>query len=867
MRQLILSIFCSLSLIVVSQTLKGRITSTTGEAIPCVSVYIHELTSGIVSDEFGVFQTKLKEGKYTIEIRALGYESQTRIIEVTSKDVYIELALKIKIHNLNEVIITPSKEDPAYAIIRQCISRTPFHRLQVSSFQSENYQKGSVKIEDVSPLLKALVKTDQKSKMLIGKLFVLESDYAVLFQSPNIYKQQVIAYKSSIPKELQPIGGARVNTASFFDEKYGNFISPFSIHAFKYYRFKLLEVFESGKRQINKIHVTPKLKSSQLFEGDIYIVDQEWSMFSCDLIENINGIIMRLKINFQEVYPGVFLPITSESNSTINFMGLKGYSRFYSSVKYKEIKVNPKITGLSQSKFKSPVLQKTMTVKQKKAVEKLEQLLNKEKPSTVDAVKIAQLMTKVIEPKEEKEKKDSLEINDERYFHLEIDSLANKRDSAFWENIRKVPLQKEEAISYHHVDTLGISNVKSSPQGFEIRLTTENKKTNWLLGGGFEINKNFKIRYEGLLNGLMNEYNFVDGFWLGQKFSLYVDSTASITPSIYYATARKKILWNIVGTLKYEPLLCGTIRTWFGNTSEDIQGDAGTNRLWNSAYTLTDGTNTIRYFNNKYFKLENQIDISNGLRLTTGFGFESRELLSNISNFNLSGNEPKPNYPDADYALNFPKNTASTAWLKLEYTPRYKYKIINGKKEYISSDFPTIGIEYKKAIPILSNPNEANYDRLELSVQQTVKLSEFDNLKYNISYGGFINSTKLYAPDYKYFPTSALYLTFKPFESTFVLLDNYSFSNDRWLESHIRWTSDYLLLKRLPFLQTAVFNESLHLNSLWSSTLAKPYFEIGYSIGLFNIGSVGVFAGFNGYNYKSVGVSFSFPFFTFFSEK
>jgi len=93
-------------------------------------------------------------------------------------------------------------------------------------------------------------------------------------------------------------------------------------------------------------------------------------------------------------------------------------------------------------------------------------------------------------------------------------------------------------------------------------------------------------------------------------------------------------------------------------------------------------------------------------------------------------------------------------------------------------------------------------------------------------------------------------------------LDNYTFSDSRWLETHINWTSDYMLLKRIGFMQSYVFNESLQLNTYWKVNNEKPYIETGYSIGLNNIGRIGVFAGFNGSTFKNIGVKVSLPLFS-----
>ena len=129
-----------------AQTLKGTITTTSGQAIPYSTIYIQELTSGMVADENGKFQTKLNSGTYTFEFRSIGYEPEVRKINIASEITTIEITLTEKPVVLNELLVKPSKEDPAYRVIRHSIARAPFHLYQLSSYEATNYMKGSAKI-------------------------------------------------------------------------------------------------------------------------------------------------------------------------------------------------------------------------------------------------------------------------------------------------------------------------------------------------------------------------------------------------------------------------------------------------------------------------------------------------------------------------------------------------------------------------------------------------------------------------------------------------------------------------------------------------------------------------------------------------
>ena len=860
-RILILLLTLNCYLFITAQELKGKIENTDGQPVPFATIYIHEITSGIAADEQGEYQSKLKSGTYTCEIRSIGYESQTKTVEVSNTGATLNIRLVEKPVLLKELTVMSSKVNPADRVMRHAIAKAPFHLYQVTGYSSENYLKGSAKIESIPALMKMMIK-DNKFKSLIGKLLVMESKNEITFQSPSNYKQKVIAYKSSIPKEIEPKGGFKVSYSNIYEANFQDKISPLSTRAFQYYKFKLEDIITNGNYQVNKIRVIPKLKNEKLFSGYLYIIEDNWSVYSFDMTSTEMGTSTRTKRNYQEVRPNVFMPITYDTYTTIGTMGVKGYARFYSSVKYLTIRVNEtvKVSQILNKTPNNPVKSKKL----QKKIDIIEKLTAKDNITTGEAIRLARLMTSDNEPKEIKDRKDSLEIKDIELVKMDIDSLATKRDSIYWDNIRNVPLLKEESESFKHKDSIPVSgSVITTDNSVSINFGSSSKKWNWLKGGIIPIGKSTKLRFDGLFLGVLNEYNFVDGFRIGQKLTLSINTSKTnsleISPSLYYTTARNSGIWKLNSIYNYAPMANGRILMSAGNSSEDIQGDKGTSRLLNSESSLLFGNNVIRFYQKKYFNIENQIDIINGFRLTAGAGFEFRKLLNNHTSYHFFGQAPMPNYPDQAYSDDFPENYASTGWLKLEYTPFYKYRIKDGKKKYISSLYPTLSLDYKKAVPLFSQTEQASYDKIDVSVRQTITLSEFDKFSYRLSAGGFLTKQNLYAPDFNYFATSPLLFSTRTFDDSFNLMENYTYNTNRWLETRLNWTSDYLLLKRIGFLQTFLFNESLLVHSLWTMQNNIPYTEAGYSIGFGNFGRFGFFCAFDGFKYKNNGFKFSFP--------
>ena len=144
-----------------------------------------------------------------------------------------------------------------------------------------------------------------------------------------------------------------------------------------------------------------------------------------------------------------------------------------------------------------------------------------------------------------------------------------------------------------------------------------------------------------------------------------------------------------------------------------------------------------------------------------------------------------------------------------------------------------------------------------MSVFQTLRTSLFGNFFYAVNAGAFLSAKQAYLPDYKHFLTNEMILTGKPFNISFTM-DNYRYAtNDKWLQAHTAYSSQYLLLKQLPFMQRLPLEESVHLKTLWTPGLNHN--EAGYSVGFGDVLRIGVFACFRNRNYESVSLVVGLP--------
>jgi hypothetical protein len=770
--------------------------------------------------------------------------------------------LENKAYKLAEVVISSNREDPAYAIMRKAIAKAPYYLHQVKSYESEIYLKGSMRLNKMA---KWIEKHVDEVKVIKGSLFFKESHNEVIFTSPDKYEQKVIAVSSSFPKEMVDVDSPmNLATANVYSPNIRGMISPLSPNAFTYYKFTLEGQTTEGEHIINKIRVDPKKNSPMLLRGRLYIVTGSWNVCNLEFNCSILGVNEWFTVNYSEVKPSVFLPVAYNISDSIRvgLIGLSADVKYYSSVKYRKVEVNElSVNTLTDENIPVPVkdtlTETPKTKKQLKREKELETLSSKENLSNRDAYKLARLMMETTEPEESKKKRESLEISDkDENVHVTVDSLAKSRDSVYWAQIRSLPLRIDEIASYKKKDSLDIKLKQIQDKD------SSDSKKSWfgkiVLGSRENFGKKYWLRYGGLL-GAVPEYNFVDGIWLGQKLSFGVNfskkHSLSITSLTHYVTARQTVNWQAGATFGYAPLKNGRFSISGGNSSFDYNSIGGTSRLVNSIFSLVYAQNPIKFFQSRYIQAMNRIDIANGFFVRTTVDYEKRNALENHISYNFFGKTPSPNLPD-EQSTPMPDNTLTKASVQLEYTPRYRYRIRDERKRYISSKYPTFTLSYEKGITT-DNEHSASFDKVEFGIRQEISLNAFNRIEYLANTGTFLSSKRVYFPDFKHCNSNELFFTTSPLRNSFCMA-NYSYStNKSWFQMHLNYISSYLFIKNLPFLQKYLFEESLYARTLFIP--GTNYSELGYSVGLFKALEAGVFVEFKKGKYDAVGFTMSIP--------
>jgi len=813
-----------------SAVFEGRVLNKEGQPVSYATVYIHELSIGVSADERGEFRIVLPKGEYTCEISSLGYKRDKFKLVIQTSQIVREITLEDEFYLLEDVYKKGNEEDRAYLIMRKAIAKAPYHKEQVKGYESEVYLKGTAMITKIPALLR-LQAGKKRSSLVLNKLFVIETNSTISYIYPNSYTEKVEAFSSTIPAEINPGDVSALVKTSIYEKDFMGYLSPLAPNALKYYKFVYEGISNESGRIVNKIKIIPSNRGSKLLKGYIYIIDETWSVSYLELNTNNSGVSSDIKINYNEVVPQLFVPTSYSIETKISLMGLNANGRYYSSIKYINIKT-----------------------------EEVEDIGLNESPPPKDLT-----VEKIKEPVRKTKREERLEVKIDSGVARSIDTLARMRDTTYWAEVRKLPLREDELLSYKQADSL-----KEEFRKFEVddslkQITpaTGNKTLDKIFfDNHIKLTKNFTIGYGGLTK-VIGDFNFTDGYWLGQnfylKFSFDNYSAITFTPSVYYSTYRKKILWSLDFSIAYSPFRLGKLSLNMGETSSDISNNSSVTRYVNSNASYFFGQNPIKLYNKRWLELKNELDLLTGLKLVTsvvateGLPLENGELTS------IFGKTPSPNKPLSIYGAQNQHYKSFYYTVLLSFTPEHYYKIKDGVKRYVRTRYPTFSL-YNRASLITPAEDYSNYGMAAFSVEQNIGVSLYSSIYYQIDIGTFYNRKNINLTDFKHFRASSIGITGSGFSNSFLLLDNYKYSTpESWITAFFEFKSDYILLNRLPFLNSQLLYEALHLKSIWLPEKRALHSEIGYSFGLKQIIRCGLFIAIDGRKYGGYGVIAEIP--------
>jgi Family of unknown function (DUF5686)/CarboxypepD_reg-like domain len=785
-KKLLLFFLFGLNSFLLSQTyiLSGKIFGNS-DNLPFATIMVKGTTLGTNSNVNGLYTLKLAAGTYEIVYQYIGFTKKTARVELTS-DKVLNVELIGEGVSLKEVEIKAG-EDPANPIIRKAIKKRKYYLNQLDAYTCKAYIKGLQKIYSLPKNLKSLMKLmgGQLSDTadMKGVVYLSESESKYHFRKADDEKE--IMYGSKVSGDNKSFSFNQLSDMkiNFYNNlvELGNlsnrpFASPLNENAFLFYKFYLLGTITNEGKIINKIKVVPKRKTDPCFRGIIYIQDSTWRITSADLMltkdAKINFIdTLEIKQLFAPVLgDSIWMPITLNFGFDFKAFGFVGKGYFNANIK--EYDLNP---VFSKNFFKNEV--------------------------------------------------------------LKVEDGSNKKDSTYWISNRAVPLTQEEANDYRQKDSIAKIRDTDRYKDSVDKKSNKFELSDVLLGYTYtNTRKNLNVSLPGIItNGV--QYNTVEGLNLSYRFSI----NKSFEDFRRYTTYGKvrygfsNTLWG--GELGFAYLIKPIKFRSFGikikSIAEQYNPQDPISPIINSLYTLFLNQNYMKLFKETGVAANYYSELVNGIYFSSIVRYMQRDPLKNTSdrliiddkNILFTSNDPRHKLSHDSL---FTSNRSLTAEITFQIRFKQKYYSLPHQKIISGTKYPKLDITYKRAFPVLGST--ADYDLLNASLYDDIKLGLFGKFSYRLRGGGFLETKKLYFMDFKYFLGNQTIFNTNDYLSSFRLLPYYTFSADKWFaEAHGEHHFQGFILNKIPLVKKINVQEVIGGHFLTSNKL-DYYYEINFGL-------------------------------------
>ncbi len=783
--------FFLLSFSLCEAQLIGKVTDTKGEPLPYVNIYLEDSYSGTTTNDDGNYSLSVAENtSQTVIFQFLGYKTLRKEITPISSPYILNVVMEEETVSLDAVVISNS-EDPAYRIIRNTIANRRENLDRISEFTADFYSRGLWRVEDIPEKILGQEVGDFDGALdstRTGIIYLSETISEIAYKKPNDFKEKIIASKVSGNDNGFSFNSAQEANFSFYENTLdlnAAIVSPIANNALSYYQYNLDGVFYEEDKLINKIKVTPRRPKDRVWEGYLYIAEDDWQLYGVELTTNgdaiqvpfINTLVFKQNFKYDE-QTNFWIKISQTIDFSFGFFGVEGDGRFIAV--YSNYDFTPEF---NKGSFTNEV--------------------------------------------------------------LSFAEAANKKDSLFWKGTRPVPLTNEELNDYikkDSIQTLRKSKVYlDSIDAKQNRLQLLDPFTGYTYQNSYD---QWRIRYEGPLPGI--QFNTVQGWngsaglsyfkWYDENQTKWLQVYSRATYGI--ADDRLRLTGGIVKNFNRTNRL--RLSLYGGSTVQQFNAAAPISPLINSIATLFFERNYMKVYEMNYGGFGYSQEVFNGLRLFTNFSYEERKPLFNntdyvtIPNDDVSYTSNNPLNPSEENSTAILEHTIFKSNITANITFDQKYMTYpDGKYNLGNGDYPALQITFENGTA--ASDDGYNYSQLRASLYQRITLGNKGDFRYRLKGGTFFNGDAISFVDYQHFNGNQTRVGTTPnYTNSFNLLPYYALStNKSYFEGHIEHDFKGFFLGKIPGLNQLNFNLILGAHAL-SIADNKPYTEV--SIGIDNLG-------------------------------
>ncbi len=785
---IIILLFCASMM---SAQLKGKITDTNGAPLSSVSVYLENTFTGTTTNNNGDYTLTLKKpGNYTIVFQIIGFTTVKKEVLITSFPFELNSVLEEENVQLKEIVIS-TKDNPANSIIRNVIANKDKNTDKYANYTAKFYSRGLLRIKDAPEKFLGTSIGDLGGGLdatRSGIVYLSETFSNISFQKkPKKFKEKITASKVSGKESGVSFNRAEQSNLDLYEnslEVFNGLISPIATNAFSYYKYKLVGTFyDTNGRLINKIKLIPKRKNDRVFDGFIYIVEDDWALYGTDVTTTgaqiANPIVNSLEIKQGYKYAeeiAAWVLTNQTIGFDVSFFGIKQGGKF--SYVYSDYNFKPTFT---ENSFTNKV--------------------------------------------------------------LSFEKDATKKDTVFWNKLRPVQLTKEEVTDYKIKDSIKI--VRKSKTYLDSIDKKENR-FGWLDPiTGYSFSNSYKknsFSYNGPL--LKSGFNTVQGFYAGAGFRYFEQINKdgkwwSAGINANYGFSEKRLRPTFFFTKKWDNFSRPRLNISGGVTTSQFNGREPMLKLGNTLRSLFYGNNYMKIYEKTFTKVAYSEEIKNGVYFLSSLEYAKRTPLFNTTNYSFvkeSKNEYTVNNPLGGKDLTndaFKEHNIAILNVGAKFIFGQKYAMYPNSKSNEGNDtYPSLSLRYTKRFGATNSA--LNSDVFIANIEQDISAGNYGNFQYHLRAGAFLKKKKIAFMDHLQANGNQLLFPIDAGLNSFSLLEYYKFyTNDKYAEMHVEHDFRGAILGQIPLINKLNFHLVLGAKALFMAD-NKPYTE--YAVGLANVG-------------------------------
>ncbi len=751
-----------------STSVRGVITDlVTGETLPYVTITVPGSTIGTSADDDGHYTIKLSGGQTKLKFNFIGYLP----VEVDLNpgiDQTINIQMDVNEDMLDEVVITGkrgryrNRDNPAVELIKKVIEHKDENQMGAHEYvQFEQYEKITFALSNLSEKFKnkkifnnyQFLFNEQDSTEMGGRITLpayMEEKFSNVYYrgDPEKKKQYVLANKKA---EFDPRFIDNDGLSAYFNRLYEDIniydnnisiatnllLSPIANNSPTFYKFFITDTIKTNDPWLVELSFIPRNKSDLLFEGKLYIT---------------------LEGNY--AVEGAYLTVNNDIN--LNFMrGLEANLEFD-----KNKEDGRYFLSKSTLAMEFAITEKGGGMYGQRTVDYENYVFNKPQPDSVYSG-----------PGE-----------------VIVYNTEEKKDDAYWEDIRPIPLNADEVTIYRNVDTL--QTIKSFRRFMDIStLVIAGYKS----FGKFEMGpantfysfnpvEGFRLRLGGRTTPEFNKRFYAETYaaygFKDEKWKYFLSGTYSFNKRSIYKFPGNYLRASFQRDTKIP-----------GQELRFVQED-------NFLLSFKRGDNQ-RWLYNDIYRLEYVREFENHLSFNAGFTKwkQSPAGILKYQRLNTTGDP-----------VNVESLNTSELNFQVRYAPNEQYYQGKLYRTPIFNKYPIFTLNYDMGMKGFLD-GEHNYHKLSASIFKRVYLSQLGYADVTTE-GGYIFGNNI--P----FPLLTIHRANQTYAyqlNSYNLMNFMEFMSDKYAAIDVQYYMNGFLFNKIPLVKKLKLREVFSFKSLWGS--------------------------------------------------